>query len=307
MNINLKAYLIFAACSVAACAAWLFIEARRKGDSRRSAAFALLTAVLGVVLGIAGARIVWVLCRINYRPPIFQLRYNELSYYGGVAGVIAAVCLAAKLTGRNPREALNSFAPAGALAAALFRFAEVFLGDFGAGQWMEEGIFFPVTIEIRWDPEYSEFFLAVFMLEGACSLAAMVFALLHRKDRFLWVRTLFYLCLPQVLCESLRNTSISWLFVRVEQLFCFLFCEGVLVWYAYRIGWRCLRSWYPAMTGLAVCGVIIAAEFALDGKITVGDHLIPVWIIYGVILAGLAAMAWQECRNYRAAEKGLPD
>ena len=43
-----------------------------------------------------------------------------------------------------------------------------------------------------------------------------------------------------------------------------------------------------------MCGLIIAAEFALDGKILIGGEMIPKWVTYGIMLAGLGAMAVAE-------------
>ena len=302
MEINLTPYLLFMGCSAAACILWFFLCSRKRMPAGKAAALSTLTLVLGVLFGVAGARLVWFLCRINTQPPLFSLKYDELSYYGGVAGVTLAVWLSAKILGLGGRETLNRFAPMGAFLAAMVRFAEGFLAMekvmLGVGAWMEEGIFFPVTVEFVYDESYSEFYLAVFMFEGLFSLVAMVLSLYHKNERDRFLRTLFYLCLPQVFCESLRAMSIKWLFVRSEQLFCFLFCEGVLVWYGLRKKGNIpfLRRFGAALVGLIVCGLIIATEFALDGKILIGGEMIPKWITYGLVLAGLACMAVAEHR-----------
>ena len=296
MEINLTAYLLFMGCSAAVCILWFFLSCRRRMPVHRAAALSLLTLVLGIALGIVGARLVWFLCRINTRPALFGLAYYELSYYGGVAGVTLAVWLSARILGLNGKETLNAFAPMGAFMAAMARFAEGFLGMIGVGAWMEEGIFFPVTVEFVYDESYSEFYLAVFMLESLFSLIAMVLCLRHRDDPDRFLRTSFYLCLPQIFCESLRAQSIKWLFVRSEQLFCFLFCEGVLIWYGIRKKGNppFLKRFGAALVGLLVCGLIITAEFALDGKILIHEEMIPKWITYGFVLAGLAVMAIAE-------------
>lgn len=299
MEIRLVPYLIMTGCSTAACILWFFLADRHRCSDRKSLPLSLMILFFGILLGTAGARIVWVLFRIMIHPPLFDLHMDELSYYGGMAGVLGAVIVSAKISGRRPLDVLNTFAPMGAFLAAMFRFAEGFLGMLGFGRYFEEGIFFPVTVEIVWDEYFSEYYLAVFMLEGILSAAVAVFALLHAKDRYRWVRTLFYLCLLQIICESLRIQAISWLFVKAEQLTCFLVCEGVLVWYAFRRNPRLFRSWWPALTGLAVCGLLIVIEFALDGKIRIGTESIASWLLYTLMAAGLAVMAFAEHKGTR--------
>ena len=312
MNENMTAYLVTMGCGAAACILWFFLCRRRKMGSGRAAAFSALIAVLGVTLGLLCARLGWILLRINvFRLKDWQtLRYDELSYYGGMAGVILAVCLSAKIMKEPVREVLNDFAPMGALMAAVARFAEYFLGMIGLGyveEWVEEGLFFPVTVRFAYDEEYFEFYLAVFMLSGIFSLIAMIFSLVHSKEKYRFVRTLFYLCLPQILFECMRMQKISWLFVPAEQLICFLACEGILVWAAVKRRKDGFRAWIPALVGLPVCGVIIAGEFALDGKIALGEEeYIPQWITYGVMALALACMAVAEhaaMRRIQAVEK----
>ena len=161
-----------------------------------------------------------------------SLKADEMSYYGGAAGVCLAVFLAAKILGEKPGKALNAFATSGALLAALVRFAEYWLGSLGTGDYIEEALPFPFAVSELWNPDFPEYYLAIFMLEGILSLRVAVFALRNRKDSFVFLRTVFYLCLLQIICESLRATSIRWLFVRYEQLLCYLIAEGILVWYA---------------------------------------------------------------------------
>lgn len=296
MEVNLTGFLVFSGCGALLCILWFFLALRKKAGSGKAALVSGLSLALGAVLCAACSRLVWVLCMIGYRPPLFVLRYDELSYYGGMAGVIFAVCLAAKAGGLKVRETLNVFAPMGALLAASVRFAEYFLGEFGCGAWMETGIFFPITVEMNYGG-YSDFYPAVFMLEGLFSVIAMILALVHRNEKYRWVRTVFYLCLPQVLCESMRELSIAWRFVRAEMLFCFLWCEGVLVWYAFRAGRKKFASWIPALTGFVVCGLVIVLEFVKDGKILIGGQMVPHWIVYAAMALCLAAMAFAEHRG----------
>ena len=304
MDINLTGYLLMMAGGALLCVLWFFAAFRRQAGTRKAAALSGLILLLGIVLGVICARLSWILMRFNafQARDLFSLRYDELSYFGGIAGVILAVWLSAKITGQSGRTVLNAFAPMGALMAAVARFAEVFLGEYGVGyveEWFEKGLFFPVTIGIAWDEYESEYYLAVFMLSGIFCLIAMIVSLFRSKEHNRLTRTLFYICLPQILLESLRMMSINWLFVRVEMLLCFLFCEAVLVFYAVKANPKKLRSWIPAITGLLVCGIVIVGEFTLDGKITLGGQYISKWIVYGVEIAGLAAIAIAENRGYR--------
>ena len=75
--------------------------------------------------------------------------------------------------------------------------------------------------------------------------------------------------------------------------------EGVLVWYAFRLGRNRFSSWIPALTGLGLCGLVVAAEFLLDGKWIIGGSYVPQWITYSVMAAGLAAVAFTEHRANR--------
>ena len=301
MNENLTAYLIMMGCGAAVCILWYYLALRRKGRPNAGAQ-ALLTGVLAILLGILCARLTWILMRINFVLPkdLLTLRHYELSYYGGVAGVILAVWLSAKILKQPARETLNIFAPIGALMAAVARFAEGFLGMLGLGyveEWVEVGLFFPLTVKFDYGEDYFEFYLAVFMLSGLFSLIAMVLSLVHGKEKYRFVRTLFYLCLPQILLECLRMQAIKWLFVPAEQLVCYLVCEGILIWAAVKAGPKKFSSWVPALAGLLACGVIAAGMFALDGKITLGEEeYIPMWITYAAMALSLVVMAVAEHR-----------
>ena len=299
MEVNITGFLVTAGCGALLCILWFFLALRREYGCSRAAVVSVSSLVLGTVLGVFLARLVWVLCMIQYRYPLFALNYDELSYYGGMAGVILGVFLAAKIGGLGGRKVLNVFAPMGAMLAVAVRFAEYFLAEYGCGAYMEQGLFFPLTVEFRYDESFAEYYQAVFMLEDFFALAAMVFALVRKGDTYRWVRTVFYLCLPQILCESLRLNSIAWRFVKAEQLFCFLLCEGVLAWYALKAEKKGFSAWVPALTGLLVCGLVIVAEFAKDGKIMIHEKMISQWIIYGAVAAGLALMAVMEHRGYR--------
>ena len=57
MEINLTAYLLFMGCSAAACILWFFLAARKQMPAAKAGALSALTLLLGILLGIAGARL----------------------------------------------------------------------------------------------------------------------------------------------------------------------------------------------------------------------------------------------------------
>ena len=158
--------------------------------------------------------------------------------------------------------------------------------------WEHPGhCFFPLAVS----NEYGEWLYAVFMLEGLLTLG--VFALcitLFKKHRFL--RSLFYLCLLQILCESLRSDSFTWLFVKVEQLIGMLGVAGVLLVYCVKT--PCVRRhWMPIIYCFPVAAVFVVLEFALNGKIPLSKPL-----CYAIMLAGLVLLSLNEIWAFRRME-----
>ncbi len=307
MDVNIGAYLLMMGISAVCVCAFFFFSVRKRLalSSGKALSLGVCVLLLGTVFAVLGAKLFYFIFRFTYiirqgfAAYWLSLRTEEMSYYGGVAGVVFAVFLSAKICGVKARPVLNSFAPWGALLAAAARFAEYFLFPAGTGALLDDPLPFPIAVSIVYSEYYSESVLAVFFFEGIMSLVAFVLSLVHRTEPRRLLRTLFYLCLPQILLESLRSEAINLLFIHLEQLVCYLFLEGVLVWYALAKNRRSFSSWIPALAGLVVCGLVIACEFAVDGKIHIGDARIPEWIIYSVMVCGLAALAAAEHRGNR--------
>lgn len=318
---DVAGHMTFVTVGALVCAVFAWALLLKKVHPGKAALLSLTEIVLAEALGLFFAKAVYFLVRFNYlsrmdawrfftftfRPLNEQTQsimdmgfFTNLCFFGGVAGVILAVFLSARIFRLPARDVLNRFAPAGALLIAVFRTAEYYLKLLGVGSLSDIGISdeaamsFPLRIGYdtfgAGDPEDLEFYLPVFVLEAIVALAAMIFALVRMKDRDIFLRTLFYICLGQVLLESMRMTSITWLFVRVEQLFCFLYVEAVLVVYAVRLWRRHNRKGliYPAL-GLLVCGIVIAGEFALDGKILADLSRGTIYIVMTAALVTLAA------------------
>ena len=310
---NISAYLIMMGISAAAACALFVFSLRKNPDIRSSKALPLAACVLllGTVLGILGAKLFFFLFRFFYITEQgignfwFSLKTEELSYYGGIAGVTLAAVLSAKVFGLRPGRVLHAFAPAGALMAAAARFAEVFLFPTGTGIYLENPLPFPLAVGVAYSEDYTEYVLAVFAFEGLMSVIAFVLSLVHREEPRRFLRTLFYLCLPQILLESLRADAINLLFVHMEQLLCYLFVEGVLIFYGWKGGRKSVVSWIPALAGLVVCGCVIAEEFMLDGKIRFGGAYVSPWITYSLMAAGLVLLAVMEHRGNRRLYSSL--
>ena len=261
----------------------------------------LLIGALGTVLGAVGAKLLYYLAMIDFMVmqgwlrSLADLTAGTFSYYGGVAGFCLGVALAARLTRQRPLALLDAFTPAGILLAALARFGEVFLDGVGTRDMLywehPEHCFFPLAVRNEWD----EWLYAVFMLEGLLTLGVLALCLIRfKKRRFL--RSLFYLCLIQILCESLRSDSFTWLFVKVEQLLCMLAVAGVLLVYCVKTP-GVPHRWLPFILCFPVAAVFVVLEFALNGKIPMNHTL-----CYAIMIAGLAALAFIEAWAFRRME-----
>ena len=296
-------YLWMMLLSAAVCA--LLYALLLPAPAGKRAAQAGLSLVLGAALGLAGAKLLYMLLEFDYVKGQGLAEFwrsvepDMLSFYGGVGGVILAVFLASKLARVPAKTALDAFAVPGALMLAMARFAEFHLGLIGVGNYMdpEESpfCFFPVAVTNEWD----EWYLAVFMLEGAVALVIALLAFLRRRSWDL-PYTLFWLCLTQIFCESLRAQSITWLFVRWEQLLCFLVAEGIMIAAARKRPKRVRLFRLPPIAGLVLAALVVAEEFALD------KTNIPHWITYTLMILEIAAVGTLEAAARRRAGAFMP-
>ena len=234
---------------------------------------------------------------------------DSVSFMGGALGVLLGVLLANRITRKGAViMGLDAFAPFGALLVALFRMGEMFFGSYGTGTSLPEGsalAFFPFAIEIKVDGGYSYWGWAVFVLSALFALAwaAVSFLGLRGKTKkgLNFTLTLFFLALPQVLCESMRKRGMLWLFVHVEQLLCVLVLAAVLIyWIVTAKGKRSMLSrWLPFAVTLVCVGLLIATEYAIDGKLFDLSHTICYTFMSAVLVvmgaSGLVAFKrWNE-------------
>lgn len=272
------------------------------GGLKKRGLLTALTFLFGTALSAVFARLGYCLIDIKYvlmdgfQEALFTDNMECASFFCGMAGVILGAVLAAKCTGNRPMRALDAYAPAGALMAALARFGEYFLGTLCVGRMIEDEAFqfFPLAFGVDYGYGYTEWYLAVFMLCGIADMIVFLVSLTKFKDkRFL--RTLFYLCLPQILFESLRNYNrLTWTqFVRVEQLACMLYIEAVFLLYAFWAGKGTKNRFLPAIVGLICAGVFVGVEFALD------KTNLPHVLTYSVMIAGLIVLGVMEHLGFK--------
>ena len=273
--------LCLSACLFAAC------------GKRRQLSWAdiSISLVLALLLGIAGSKLFYVLSRAGYMLPMyggqafFRDVLREFAFSGAVLGALGGLWLAAKARKRPFLRLLDTLAPAGLLMIACARFSEYFV-DFGLGSYVEQPglMFFPYAMPNA----YGEWFQAVFMLEGLLALAALWVAL-RWKHSYVGLACLVLWALPQVFAESLRNETLRWGFVRIQQVFCVLSALAALLYAAFKARGIAPSSPNRRMTtrmliyvlGIGIC---IGVEFALDKS-----DLSP-WLCYGCMALALAAM-----------------
>lgn len=271
---------------------------------RRAVPAALCALVLGAVLGLVMARVSYALLMqeldfeydgLEALGQLLEIDIDHVSFFGGAVGVCLGVMLSARLLLGQTASAMDAFAPCGALLVALFRLGEIAFGSFGTGAVLDEDsplAFFPLALKISVDGGYSYWGWAVCVLSALLALIWAVVAFLPscgsgRKGRLLTL-TLYFLCLPQVLCESLRRRGMYWLFVHVEQVLCVIVLIAVLLVWTLGGGKKLsfVRRFAP-LGGMAVCaGGLVAAEFAIDGKL----FDLPYSVCYGFMLVLIVCM-----------------
>ena len=293
MNI---AYWLFLLLSLALCTAWLAVRANKRGMKLAPVFTGVL---LGAVLAFVVAKALYTVLLSSKVWPrygwasLIRLEASEFSFIGGCLGMVLGMVISARLYKIQPASLLSLFAPAGALMAAGARAAECFLDMQGAGTYVENEAFARLPFAIS--NEWGEWFLAVFLLEALFALiAAVVFAVRKKEDAIVslrFERVVYYLCVPQIFCESLRALGMRWGFVRIEQVLCGVIIEGLLIYgclqYTGAKGfWK--RFW-PCFAALGCVVVIVGVEFGLDKAPSVPD---AIW--YCVMIGALVGFAALE-------------
>ncbi len=237
---------------------------------------------------------------------LLEFDIDLLSFFCGAVGVVLGVLLANRLTRKGAVIAgMDAFAPFGALLAALFRLGELFFGSYGMGKILPDHsplAFFPFAVKVTTAGGDDYWIWAICVLSAVFALlwAAFSFFRLRSAGRtgLSFTATLFFLALPQVLCESLRSRGIFWLFVHTEELLCALVLLGVLLFWILRSGngLSFPHRWWPVSVLALGAGLLVGVEFAIDGKY----FSLPRPVSYLIMCAVLAAIG---CAGAAAAKR----
>ena len=268
---------------------------------------ALLSFVLAAAFGTILARVGYALLMseldfeydgIEALGLLLEFEIDCFSFFCGAIGVCLGVLLANRLTRKGSAfVGMDAFAPFGALLAALFRLGELFFGSYGAGGELPEGsplAFFPFALRIPVAGSSDYWAWAICVLSACFALiwAGIAFFKLRSRGRtgLSFTLTLFFLALPQILCESMRKRGMFWLFIHVEELLCAIVLAGVMLFWILKSGRNLpfLRRWTPFGILLLCIGLLVATEFAIDGKLF---DLLPS-VCYLFMIAVLAVIGW---------------
>ena len=276
-------YSIGIAVSILMCAAAFVLM----NGKRRSADGILLTAGFSAAGGLLFARLVYWLGALDFfigrthsALSLFWWTDGGFSLFGAVLG--AALC--AWLCCRILKE---SSAMLDALSFPIL----LLIAEERLLEWTALGMNFgtaadsPVWLTI--ESEYGRK-LNVALIEALLMVLIAVFLIvrMRRTGRRITLRdTLFMAGLCEVLMISMRRDSyMMWGFVHQEQLFFYLLSAALCIY----AGIESKKPAVGVLGSLAVAGVIVFLEFALDGRVTVPfsflrDWADPFWYILFIL------------------------
>lgn len=307
-GVTIYAYGLAVAC--AAVFSFLFAHVMMKKAGLKGNTLSWF-AVLALPMGFLGARIGYCLATLDwflYTGVEFFFHFSEGGYilYGAMAGALLAALFTGKITGQRVGKIADALAAPAALMIALCRLAELLSGE-GYG-W---------TLEYWFDAEYGyasfaledpsflfrfpfgmqvwgEWKWAVCVMESAVALV-ILFTVLRVKVRRGGGRALMMILMyaaMQALCESLRQDSVlRWGFVRINQVISALVVASVLFV-------CCVKAPKPRSKKLMTCcwcgilalaGVVMAMEFALEKKIAflAFMEMDLCWLVMGMACVGM--------------------
>ena len=266
----------------AAIAAAVMIAGVKLWGKKLPAGTASVFGVLGMVLGIAGARLLYCLCNVTTFTETFENAWLMLNFFDGglslpglIAGVIAAAAITAKLMKVKLADVLDAAAMPAGLSLAVLRFGEQFT-DLGVGKVVEEGF---LTEKLPWLFDFSrmgvsvEYRMNAWGYEAFAGLVIFVLVLLlGRRLQRSGDTAVFFAALfgaSQILLESMRDDGhMLLIFLRVGQL-------GAAVLVMLALGFALKGSsrkakWLSWLVMILCAVLLVGLEFSLDGRLTVG-------------------------------------
>jgi len=236
----------------------LLYQLRLRKYHGENALGAWCTLVAALLLGTVCAKLVYVLTSFQFGQILNFTSPEYFSLWGGALGVCIAVAIGSIPCRVKPIEALDAFAPCGALMLCLTRLAEYFLNPMLKMRNVTLiGICDQLTDNALWH---------VCFLEADLALLIAVIALLRKKHAF--VRTIYWLMTCQILTELLHCYSLrlgGLVFVRIEQILCAISMAVILFLHGRRgLDISAGKRFAPIALFLIPVGVIVYAEFELD-------------------------------------------
>ena len=309
----MSAYLIYVVSAVSA-AFLLFIVLFLVRHDGKGAAAALLSFPLCTVFGFLLAKISYVLLmEIRYIlewgewDALFDPAPKTFCFVGGAVGVWLGVLLSAKLTKYKPSgSVLDTFTVPGALLIAGLRLAEVELGSWGTGRFIEvpESASYLLLAVFN---KYGEPHVAVFVWEAVAAVTVALLSLIRTEtppgQRF--KTAVFRLCICQILLENMRSHNLKWGFVCVEQLLCAVIVMGLTCLACSQLrDRRPAVRFLPAGAMLLCMGAIVGTEFWRQRSPSRFMGMYGGYLIMAVILLGMLLIYRALIRHSLSASSG---
>lgn len=293
---------------VALAAAVLLVGMKLAGR-RLPAGTVSLFGVLGIALGVMGARALYCVCNVEtftetFENPWLMLNFFDggLSLPGALLGLMAAAAIAARTMKTSFAHVMDAFCVPVGLSIAILRLGEPFT-DLGVGKAVSEGF---ATANLPWLFQQSrmgvaiEYRLNVWAYEAFAGVVifALTLLLLRRLQKAGGHTALFFFSLfgaSQILLESMRDDGhMLLIFLRVGQLAAaamLLVSTGLLL-----RGHGARRKWTVWLTEILCAAVLVVLEFSLDGRLTFGtptllrDYTIMAFICAAMLAQPLALL-----------------
>lgn len=273
-----------------------------------------LLGVLGIALGVVGARLLYCVCNIatfteTFENPWLMLRFFDggFSWPGLAAGLAAAAAITARVMKVKTAQVLDAACLPMGLSIALMRLGEPFT-DLGVGKAVPEGF---ATANLPWLFSQSrmgvaiEYRLNVWAYEAVIAVVIFLATLLlyrrlkeHDGSTALFFASLFGA--SQIVLESMRDDGhMLLIFLRIGQLGAALLPIVSAAVLCRRVGAKDrIATWAEVI----VCALGVALlEFSLDGRLTIGQP--SLLRDYSIMIVLAAILFARNCWLIFKAEK----